>query len=114
MGKQLINLTKYDIHYYLGKDKIFTLPSSGTIVFHENKEIDKIKDLQGNEVVIENIDYNSSMLLPEENDSILYVVSSVVANVLRNERNDLLTIGQLITDGNGKNIGVSSFKRISY
>jgi hypothetical protein len=114
MEKQLINLTKFDIHYYIGKDKVFTLPSSGTIQLHEKRDNDSIYLGNGEVVTIEDISYDDNILLPQENEEVLYIVSSVVANILRGQRNDLLTIGELITDGNGRNIGVRTFRRTAY
>lgn len=114
MEKQLINLTKFDINYYIGKDKVFTLPSSGTIVLNERRENENIYLENGDIILVEDITYDTNLLLPQENGNILYIVSSVVANVLRGQRSDLLTIGELITDNNGRNIGVKSFRRIAY
>ena len=114
LEKQLINLTKFDINYYIGKDKVFTLPSSGTIVLNERRENENIYLENGDIILVEDITYDTNLLLPQENGNILYIVSSVVANVLRGQRSDLLTIGELITDNNGRNIGVKSFRRIAY
>ena len=110
--KQIINLTKYTINYYKGGEVILTIPSSGTIILNETKHTEFIALDNGHKIKVDNIDYSTRIMLPEENDDILYVVSGIVANVY-SYRKDLLTIGDIVSDGKGKNIGISSFKRVN-
>lgn len=111
MDKQIINLTKYTLNYYKDGRVLFSLPSNGTIILNESIDNETLFLDNGMAVDIENIKYNSSVILPQENDYIVYVVSAIVASIYSN-RNDLLTIGKVVKDGDGRNIGVSSFKKV--
>ena len=106
----IINLTPHDITVVNTKDNTKkVIPRSGKIA-----RCEQIEDLTGNVDGIKLYKTNMGKVidLPERSKDTLYIVSMIVAQAVKNKRDDVIIPFGLVRDEKGVIIGCQGFARI--
>ena len=104
---EIINLTPHDINLLLEDDTI-TFKSKGVARVQQKESIDDYFD----RIPLYKKEYGEVEGLPEEEEGIYYIVSFVVASILKGKRNDLLIVTKPERNKDGQTIGCYGFARI--
>lgn len=103
----IINLTPHDINLLL-EDDVIVFKSKGIARVQQKEALDEYFD----RVPIYKNKYGEVEGLPEEKDGVYYIVSFVVANALKDKRNDLLIVTKTERNEKGQIIGCYGFARL--
>jgi hypothetical protein len=103
----IINLTPHDVNLLL-EDDVIVFKSEGIARVQQKEIIDECFD----RVPIYKNKYGEVEGLPEEKDGVYYIVSFVVANALKDKRNDLLIVTKTERNEKGQIIGCYGFARL--
>lgn len=103
----IINLTPHDVNLLL-EDDVIVFKSKGIARVQQKEIIDECFD----RVPIYKNKYGEVEGLPEEKDGVYYIVSFVVANALKDKRNDLLIVTKTERNEKGQIIGCYGFARL--
>lgn len=108
---KLVNLTPHTINWYKQNGEVMEIPSSGLLRCKvESKLQEAIDGLQ-----IYRNTYSFEDVLPEEEQGTYYIVSSIVANAVKElklDRDDIIVVNDSVRDENGRIVGCKSFARI--
>lgn len=105
--KEIINLTPHDINLLL-EDDVIIFKSQGIARVQQKENFEERFD----QIPIYKNRYGKVEGLPEEKEGIYYIVSFVVANALKGQRNDLLIVTQAERNEKGQIIGCYAFARL--
>lgn len=112
---KLVNLTPHAINLMPdGKDgQIVTIPPSGTVARCTTRRIpvDTI-EVDGISVPINHTEFGEVTGLPEPQEDVYYIVSSIVAQAVRWERDDVLIVDDTVRDDEGRIIGARALAEI--
>lgn len=102
----LINMTPHSVNI-IGEDNsvIKTIPASGNLIRLESSTVDS--GLSVDDVKITKTVFGNPKGLPEESESVYYIVSQIVKSALPN-RSDLLVPAEVVRDDKGNIIGCKS------
>lgn len=103
----IINLTPHDVNLLL-EDDVIVFKSEGIARVQQKEVLDEYFD----RVPIYKNKYGKIEGLPEEKDGVYYIVSFVVANALKDKRNDLLIVTKTERNEKGQIIGCYGFARL--
>ena len=103
----IINLTPHDVNLLL-EDDVIVFKSEGIARVQQKEVLDEYFD----RVPIYKNKYGEVEGLPEEKDGVYYIVSFVVANALKDKRNDLLIVTKTERNEKGQIIGCYGFARL--
>lgn len=103
----IINLTPHDVNLLL-EDDVIVFKSKGIARVQQKEVLDEYFD----RVPIYKNKYGEVEGLPEEKDGVYYIVSFVVANALKDKRNDLLIVTKTERNEKGQIIGCYGFARL--
>lgn len=103
----IINLTPHDVNLLL-EDDVIVFKSEGIARVQQKEVLDECFD----RVPIYKNKYGEVEGLPEEKDGVYYIVSFVVANALKDKRNDLLIVTKTERNEKGQIIGCYGFARL--
>lgn len=105
---KLVNLTPHNIVMILNGEVKETLVSKGLARCSMiSNEIGQINDY----TLSENT-YGEVVGLPQPQEGVIYIVSSIVANALKGVRNDIVVVDKTVRNENGQIIGCTGFARI--
>ena len=104
----LINLTNHDINLYKDDILIKTIKTSGEARCKE----DKIKIGEIDNIPIYKLIYTKVEGMLEPKEGTYYIVSKIVAEALKNERDDLLIPTDMYRDANNNILGCRGFSKI--
>lgn len=103
----IINLTPHDVNLLL-EDDVIVFKSEGIARVQQKEVLDEYFD----RVPIYKNKYGEVEGLPEEKDGVYYIVSFIVANALKDKRNDLLIVTKTERNEKGQIIGCYGFARL--
>lgn len=103
----IINLTPHDVNLLL-EDDVIVFKSEGIARVQQKEVLDEYFD----RVPIYKNKYGKIEGLPKEKDGVYYIVSFVVANALKDKRNDLLIVTKTERNEKGQIIGCYGFARL--
>ena len=116
---RLVNLTPHDLDVYdeAGEKKISTLPRSGEVarVLTQATKVGELEVSNGHPVPVVETSYGETENLPECQDGTTYIVSIVVAQAVRGQRDDVVAPDtgpqSVVRDAKGNILGVRRFTR---
>ena len=108
---KLVNLTPHPITVFDADGaEIINLPSAGNARLGESKTIDSAIDLDGATVPVGTISHQAGEGIPEPQDDVLYVVSTLTA--LGVPREDFLSPADFVRDESGRILGCRSLVHV--
>jgi hypothetical protein len=119
----LVNLTPHAIHMMNeNNDVIFTIPRSGQVARCETRRVmtGKIHITYDNDMgelyiatlPINKTEYGQVTGLPEPEVGTYYIVSAIVAQAVRGQRDDVLIVDDTVRDESGRIIGARALARM--
>ena len=103
----ILNVTPHTVTLFRKKKKPLVFPRAGAPV-RVSSRIERVGHLNG--IPLTKLVYDKPEGLPEEQDNVFYIVSTVVKAALP-DRRDLLVPAEMVRDSDGKKIGCQSFDR---
>lgn len=107
---RLINLTPHAINLMAG-DATITIQPSGVVArcATTRTQVDVLA-VDGVQIPVNQIGFGAVQGLPDPQDGVLFIVSSLVANAAK-DRQDLLTVDDAVRDAGGNIIGCRALAR---
>lgn len=112
---KLVNLTPHAIHLMpAGSDgPVVEIPPSGTVARCTTRRIQVgTVEINGVSIPINHTEFGEVTGLPEPQEDVYYIVSSLVAQAVRWERDDVLIVDDTVRDDEGRIIGARALAEI--
>lgn len=103
----ILNYTPHEIRLMRERDILVLLPSGNARCEFKQELIDRIEDIDVYRNTFGDV-YN----LPDPQPDTIYIVSSIVAEKLKHDRDDLYVTNGLVRDSRGAILGCTSLARI--
>lgn len=111
--KKILNYTKHDIKLITDKDKAPILIERNGIIRTgtQRRMREKIMYADGVLPVNDITFYGASYMIPEPEEGTIIVVSSLTASTMKEIRDDIYVVDELVKDGTGRIIGAKSLAK---
>ena len=104
---ELINLTPHTITI-IKDDEEIKLESKGLARVNTTTEV--VDTVNG--IPVNVVKFGSVTGLPSQQKDTMYIVSRIVAEAVKDERDDILIVDKTVRDGNGQIIGCTAFAKV--
>lgn len=107
MTDRVINLTPHPLNLITDSGSVVTIPVSGELArVSQTRTLVGHIEIDGHPFPVHQSEFGDVTGLPDPVDGVVYVVSAIVANAVKGERDDCRIVDDAVRDEDGRIIGV--------